>query len=400
MGVMKRNRGLWAVGTVIGVFSLAQVAAAATDVSTEVPGSIVVFPKVAFTTQADGRVVDTVIQITNTSNTAAFAHCFYVNAGVPGQWNETDFDIFLTKDQPTVWVASSGRHATGLTIPGGFAPGLVPPVPFGFQGELKCIQTDGTGAPLRQNTLKGEASLHASTGDVSKYNAIMFQGNGDQNANFIRSADPTTDLTLDLTANTAPQSGDDTGMYSACPDTLLFNFFAFGVNDPVVSQVGSCTAGCPIRTSLTLVPCQEDLEHQVPGNVTVQFIIINEFEQTSSISTTVNCYVDADLNRLTSGGGTTNAFDPGVLGSLSGYARINPVPGFGGVIGVAEERRLVTGGVAAAYAAYNLDIEGNRFDAATSFPVGGGLGPNVPLPVQCRDNPSSGQCDHIILPAF
>src|SRR5262249_6995928 len=63
---------------------------------------------------------DTIIQITNTSNSMVHAHCFYVNGALtfpefppgptnPPRWVETDFDIWLTKQQPTHWVVSKGR---------------------------------------------------------------------------------------------------------------------------------------------------------------------------------------------------------------------------------------------------------------------------------------------------
>jgi hypothetical protein len=337
-------------------------------VSTERPGSIIVFPKVVW----DG-VRDTIIQITNTSNNQAFAHCFYINASAPGQWNETDFDIFLTKQQPTVWIGSAGRRPSPLLI-GGLAPGSVPPLPLGFRGELKCIQSDITGVPFRANSLKGEASLHNSNGDVSKYNAIAFDGNTDPG---VQEGDD-TDLFLDLTPNS-------NGEYSACPDTTLLNFFSFGVNDPVIASIGSCAGGCPITTDLTLVPCQEDLEHQVPGRVTIQFQIFDEFERAFSTSTTVNCWLDSDLNRLNPSGTAqpNSPFNFTVLGTLGAYARINPNPGTGGVIGIAEETRTATGGLAATTAAFNLEIEGNRFDAATDG----------------KGNPVAGATDHIILPA-
>ena len=115
MRMTKRNRGLWALSAAaVGVPSLAQMASAGpTDVSTERLGSIIVFPKVVW----DG-VRDTIIQITNTSNNQAFAHCFYINAGAPGLWNETDFDIFLTKQQPTHWVVpvSTARNVSSSAI--------------------------------------------------------------------------------------------------------------------------------------------------------------------------------------------------------------------------------------------------------------------------------------------
>ncbi|HEX7408476.1 MAG TPA: hypothetical protein VF515_12605, partial [Candidatus Binatia bacterium] len=118
MYMVKPVRVLWVLGiAVVGLLPLAGIASASVnDVSTERGGSIIVFPKVVW----DGT-RDTIIQIGNMSNSMVHAHCFYVNAAPvnpslppsstnPPQWNETDFDIWLTRQQPTHWVASLGRR--------------------------------------------------------------------------------------------------------------------------------------------------------------------------------------------------------------------------------------------------------------------------------------------------
>lgn len=430
MHMVKPVRVLWALGiAVAGLLPLAGVASAnVNDVSTERSGSIIVFPKVVW----DGT-RDTIIRIANTSNAMVHAHCFYVNAapvnGQP-QWSETDFDIWLTRQMPTHWVASVGRSfsaLSGLTNGNlGFFPGLIPPVSEGFIGELKCVQVDESGAPLRANALKGEATLRNLAGDVSEYNAIAFQGNPDMTfTSLVCVAGTATgascnadedcgsgglcdlaqpnDLVLDLTAN-------HTGSYSACPDTLLFNHFAELSSDDVISQIGTCdsvcvagptigttcttdsdcgiggTCGsCPVSTELTLVPCQENFEIQQAGTVTVQFLIINEFEQPFSTSTTVNCYMNLPLGLIGTAG--NNSFTLAVLGTASAYSRITPATGNGGVIGVAEEFRSATMDSGSGFgpktaAAFNLETEGNRFDAATN-----GKGDSRP-----------GVTDHIIIP--
>jgi hypothetical protein len=339
------------------------------DISTERSGSIIVFPKVVW----DGT-RDTIIQIANTGNNLLHARCFYVNAAPlnplfppgptnPAQCNETDFDIWLTRQQPTVWVASEGRSAfisgfgyggSGDYInQGGFSPGLIPPVTKGFIGELKCVQVDASDVPLRANALKGEATIRSIDGDVSEYNAVAFQGNPEFGS-------PSNDLVLDLT----PSHLD--GEYSACPDTLLLNHLAEGATDPVIDQLGDCGGPCPgpISTELTLVPCSENLENQVFEKVTVQFLVFNEFEQPFSTSTTVNCYLNLPLGQIGAPG--NNPFTYTVLGTLGAYARINANPGNGGVIGVAEEFRRATSGVESAAAIFNLHTEGNRFDAASN----------------------------------
>lgn len=421
MYMVRPVRVLWALGiAVVGLLPLAGIASASVnDVSTERGGSIIVFPKVVW----DGT-RDTIIQIGNMSNSMVHAHCFYVNAAPvnpslppsstnPPQWNETDFDIWLTRQQPTHWVASLGRHFSQSNGNLGLSPGLVPPVPQGFIGELKCIQVDESGNPLRANALKGEATLRNLAGDVSEYNAIAFRGNPDMTVVDPRTTDLSGgDLVLDLTSLTDSDTGDNTGMYSACPDTLLFNHFAELSPDMVIDQIGTCdtvcVAGpnigtsctpstastdcgigglcgsCPVSTELTLVPCQEDFENQQGAAVTVQFLIINEFEQAFSTSTTVSCYMNLPLGLIGTAG--NNSFTYAVLGTLSAYSRITPATGHGGVIGVAEEFRGATstgsGFGPKTAAAFNLEIEGNRFDAATN-----GKGDSRP-----------GVTDHIIIP--
>src|SRR6266404_6040662 len=131
MGTMTRGR----TGGICGVLALAimiTASAASADVTTERTGSILILPKIV----ADGT-RDTVIQITNTSNSLVHAHCFYLNGapvngpGTPSLWQETDFFIWLTRQQPTHWIASRGRTVNPNDPPGsdgaGLDPGLVPP---------------------------------------------------------------------------------------------------------------------------------------------------------------------------------------------------------------------------------------------------------------------------------
>lgn len=404
MRMMKRNRGLWTLGAVaVGALALAHVASASTDVTTEQSGSVVVFPKVVW----DGT-RDTIITLSNTMNPMAHAHCFYINGAVPGQCTETDFDLWLTKRQPTHWVASQGRPNSSGQIIGpnaGFSPGLIPPVPLGFVGELKCVQVMDDGTPVAGNALKGEAVLRRIDGDVAGYNAIALQGNTDANK-FDPRQDPNNpnDLVLDLTPNTSSTGGDNTGSYSACPDTLLLTYFVHGIDDPVIEDIGDCDAsegGCPVKTTLTLVPCQEDLENARLGKVTANFDVFDEFERRLSGGISVNCYLSAPLNQISP---ALTAIQ--IIGSETAYARITPAPGSGGMIGIAEETRFIdnqgTPSITpqSATTAFNLRVEGNRFDAATD---GKGVGvdtsgTNHSLPCPDPNNPTLCPVDHIIIP--
>jgi hypothetical protein len=347
--------GLCGCAMVLGVVT----AGAHADVTTEKGSSILVYPKV----RADAN-YDTIIQITNTGNDMVFALCYYVNATlhntltgdvctVPGPlcvpaWQETDFTIFLTKQQPTHWLVSTGRpvQVDNFGDDGyGFDPGRVPPVTHDglnpFLGELKCIEVSDSGEPVTGNHLKGEATIKtisgSDTGDVSKYNAIGILGNPDVSP-------PAAILPLD--GNT----------YDACPASLVVNYIPSGDEDLVAAEFGIASN---TTTELTLVPCSEDFENQLPSSVTVQFLVTNQFEQHFSASTTVTCYLNALLTDFGS------AFSEKVLGGDAAVVQITPVPGLDpslpvlGVLGVAERFVAVTGGsTGTARAAYNLHMVG------------------------------------------
>lgn len=336
------------------------------DVTIEQGASILVFPKV----QADTS-RDTTIQIANTGNSMVHAKCYYVNAA-GGLWQETDFSIWLTKQQPTHWVVSRGRRVAFEPFGSdgaGFDPGLVPPVVVGFEGELKCIEVTESEEPYSGNHLKGEATLSSTVdvllpstaGDVSKYNAIGFLGNPD--------VTPTNPLQL------------NDSMYNACPARLDLDFFATGSEDPVLADLSDRLEEGAIEsftaTELTLVPCSEDFETQTPTSVTIQFVVYNEYEERFSASTTVACYLNVELTDIDSP--TTierSIFSEPVLGSLVGHAEIMPVPNTDGVtkgvIGITERFVVAsTTGITVASttgitpraednmsAAYNLHIAG------------------------------------------
>jgi hypothetical protein len=306
-------RAGWLIG-VLGACMLVAGAARA-DVTTDRPGSILIFPKVV----ADGT-RDTVIQISNTDNVMAQARCFYINGekGRNGiaQCGETDFLISLTKQQPTSWLASTGRYPTGTY---GLDPGLVPPVPIGFTGALVCTEVDASLAPILQSSLKGEATLEGPGADLAKYNGIAFQSP----ANAVNSQD--NDLNLDGVE------------YNACPATSRVNLVAAGAPDPIISGLGNagvcindsatpctldsnCTTGtcarftcvggastgaicasasdCPggscsgaalasVTTNVTVLPCNMDMNAQVPTSVKLAFQGFEGDETSFSASTSV-----------------------------------------------------------------------------------------------------------------
>jgi len=338
---MRTARGLTAGCSVVVAIALALSASAArADFSTERPGSILIFPKVV-NAPLDGR--NTVIQITNTSNLTRYAHCFYVNGAAenpylppdpelnPPMCNITDFELTLTKQQPTQWLASRGRAVNPADDVAGIDPGTVPPVPPAFTGELVCVEVDESGNPMASNPFKGEATVGDTAGsDVTKYNATAVPG-----------IDPDSDLDLELN-NTE---------YGACPEGLILNFQADGGSDAVIDALGGGSS--QVNTALALVPCSADFDNLIPGRVTVQFDIRNEFEEPLSASTTIACWQSLNLDDSNLNQAFSN------LGTMYGTAKITPVDA-GGVVGVASTRRIDTTSGASGTADVNLHVEGNN----------------------------------------
>jgi hypothetical protein len=54
--------------------------------------------------------------------------------------------------------------------------------------------------------------------------------------------------------------------------------------------------GSASRTSVTIVPCSHDFETQVPAEVALSFQVVNEFEQSFSTTTRVNCWNELELS--------------------------------------------------------------------------------------------------------
>jgi hypothetical protein len=316
---MRRQRGLVGLMGLAALVGLGVVAKpAVAKVTTEQSASILIFPKVV----ADSN-RDTIIQITNTSNNMRHAHCFYVNGALtipelppgpnnPPLWTETDFDIWLTKQQPTHWVVSTGRldnpldetcrktscdpESTGGDeadcCDAGFDPGHIPPVAPDFMGELKCIEVDASGAPVGGNAFKGEATLveRGAVTDVSKYNAIGLKGND------LNNMDGTLCLGGGVSAE-CPTGAE----YDACPLTWILDHPAYGAADQIVDAQPFCEGPGPcsaVTTNLTVVPCTENFETQNPQLVTLQFSITNEFEQTFSASTSFRCWASYELTDI------------------------------------------------------------------------------------------------------
>ena len=316
-----------------------------TRAGTDRPGSILMFPKVVRTAQRD-----TIVQITNTGNSINWVHCFYLSApDGSGYCGAVDFELVLTRQQPTQWRVSQGRRVDPTDSFGsdgaGFDPGLIPPVPPGFQGALVCVEVDANGAPLGQNRLKGEVTImDDSTGDVSKYNAFA-----------VAARSSSVDNPLDL----------DDIEYETCPGSLTLNFSPRGSLDPVIEGLGNAILNSFIATNLTLLSCNLDLAAGVRSKGTVSYIVYDEFESPFSGSFPHQCWTTIDLGNTpqTTGQFRSTLLTGGAIATIFAQAQLTLPTG---LVGVAESFHIDQAGVTGS-AASNLHTGGAR-SAAIRLP--------------------------------
>jgi hypothetical protein len=360
MRTVKRNAVLSGVCAILGgVFLWTSTAVA--DVTSDESAAILVYPKLRLDSLTG---IDTFIQLTNTSTDVVNVMCFYVNANShctnrPEQvcktnddcplggvcfegWIETDFRFQLTARQPVAWKLSQGMPFFPLDginkvgIGGAYnQDSSVPPAPEDpFYGELKCVQIGDDGAPVDKNDLKGEATIVTANStllDARGYNAVGIQAiEGANNG----------DKTLVI--------GEE---YNDCPNILILDHFFDDAVEPINDNI--------VRSDLTLVPCSQDFDTQRVFNITVQFLVFNEFEQRFSTSTPIRCFSELPLSDIdtrdrafkdndpASTSDLRSIFNANVQGTLTGQTRIrgvepnpdDPANEFrgGGMIGVAEE---------------------------------------------------------------
>lgn len=311
-----RKTGLTAAAVFAVSLGAATAALGQDQLSVERPGSILIFPKVI---NADG--MDTVIQITNASNMASAVQCFYLDGqplnGTP-RCQSFDFELNLTRQQPTHWQVSEGRTVNPTDNLGGLDPGIVPPVPPGFTGGLVCVAVDAPGgAPIGTDNLRGVATIAGTGGTagtaIQQYNAIAIPAVG----------------TNDPPANALEL---DDGEYARCPDGFQFAFEADGGPDAAIDALG--TGPSAISGALTIMPCTMDFENALPAQVTLNFTGRNEFEELISLDASVDlsCWGTvnlADIPAATIGG----------AGSPTAWFRVTPAPGDVGVVAVQATAR-------------------------------------------------------------
>lgn len=383
----------WMVGLAMAL-AVCGVRPAGADIRSDQAAAIVEWPSV-ISVQEDfifgtDFVIDTIIQLSNTSLDPVKAWCFYENANshctntgevcvfaeeccdmelgcgvcVPG-WIETDFFINLTPRQPLGWSANFGLadFFTG-SPPKGFdlfefpldgvtffgiggssnAGSRIPPVPEDpFNGSLRCIAVDEDGIPVDRNVLKGEATIvlfgedegpdEADIVNVAKHNAIGIQA--------IEGA--VNDDNVLVLGGPEPE-------YNGCPNFLILNHFFDGAANPVIGEDSF------ILTLLTLVPCTQDFLRQIPGSAVVQYLVYNEFEQRFSTSRPFICKQLILLSNIDTTQNERSIFFAGVAGTLTGQTRMNPLGS--GALGVATEIHVGDTGIAD----FNLHYQGDRVE--------------------------------------
>lgn len=217
---------------VVAVFLLIAQRGQAQTIASDRAAGYVVFPKVVVDSGDifhQGRAVDTLIQLTNTSPDCRVVECFYVNAtkhcsginingatngacrtnadciggtcGLATDWQETNFFMVLSGNQAVGWSANLGGvippdagcpgepvGPDGSVLPRGCGTGgpCGAPETF-FAGEVKCVEVDGdtptdsSGTPIGANDLKGEATIYEVAAgipggvDVRGYNGVGIQ---------------------------------------------------------------------------------------------------------------------------------------------------------------------------------------------------------------------------------
>jgi hypothetical protein len=311
-----------------------------------------------------GASLDTIIQVSNTSEEAVWMHCFYENANphctntgevcyeaseccddpmlgcglcAPG-WNETDFRVQLTPRQPLGWLASEGMAGFSTFPPKAFgkfpldgvssfgiggssnAGSRIPPVAEDpFLGALRCIAVDADGVPAERNVLKGEATLVIQGEEfltVGKHNAIGLKA-------------------LDVNDDNVLVLGGPEAEYDGCSQVIILDHFFDGADDPVSPGTN------PVGTILELVPCSEDYLRQIPGRAVVQYLVYNEFEQRFSTSRPMECKQFSLISNIDTTQNERSIFSAGVSGTLTGQSRINPIGS--GLMAIAHELHTSSG---------------------------------------------------------
>jgi hypothetical protein len=321
------------------------------------PAAVVVCPKVMADQNAT---IDTVIQLTNVEGTGVpqgesspsptDVHCFWVDS----QCNEVDHGFALTHGQPTGWTALRGGFPLDQPSYQNGMPGVALDAQGRFTGELKCYVFDSsTDTPLPRNNLVAAATIYnhkpGQSLDVQSYECIGLRAVAEVGEGLFDD---------DVLCLGAPDDAGCEQEYVGCWGTLILDQ-RFDV-DPKADGSDNTS----LRTSLTVVPCTENLATQQSQFRILQMLVYNEFEQRFSLAHQFSCRLDSYLPDLT----FAPVFSAAVQGTASGQTRIRDANG-GGLLAIASEMRTDKAGDAGT-AAYHLSGTGSSLqDTITVFPA-------------------------------
>lgn len=235
------------------------------------PSAVLIYPLIQV--EGGGATVDTRVELVNLTSRPVSLKCLYVPAQSCSPLN---FYVHLTPNQPLSWLASRGLFSSSATA--------VPP--FHSSGELKCIVRPDEPGLERHNAIQGRAAVFGADGQTIGYSAVGFLRLVDGDLNHVIPLDGAT--------------------YSQCPDEQHFLFLA-------------STGQAASESEIIIAPCSEDLENLIAPPTTVQFLVINEFEQQLSAATSVTCYARRTLRQINS------AFTRATLGTDTGHVIVRGV---------------------------------------------------------------------------
>lgn len=341
------------------------------QVSSVSPAALLAFPYLTIDRSAG---VDTVVQLTNTSDAPVEVRCVLEEttpACVDGAGScvgtvlctgscqpthtATPFRLRLTANQPIGW-ALTGGLSTG-PIAGAASPAAsgdsdlgtqVPAVTHDpFVGILRCVVVDDYGMPVERNVLTGTASIETSETasgriDSASYNAIGI-------AALAGAASSPSDDWLAL--------GGPHPEYAACPSSLVVPTLFDG------ATIGTDAEPRTVATTLALVPCGGNVLNDAPESV-IQLLTYNELGQRLSTSISMRGQLVRPISNFDTTQSERSIMHVAVEGTLTGQIYLNPVVG-NGVLGIALERHSTDGPDRVTHqAATGLFAEGARREPA------------------------------------
>lgn len=312
------------------------------DASSDQAAALLVYPYVTVDSTAG---TDTLLQISNTSDTPVTVRCIYeggVLDPITGirDLQLADFHFPLTPRQPIGWRASQGLAALPVVTPDG--PSQIPAVPTDpFTGVLRCIAVDRNLVPVERNVLVGTATIgHRHSPDDALVDAAPYNAIG-------------------IGAHIGTNNGDATialgfsGEYDSCPNFSVLPHFFDGALEPAARMSN-------VSTTLILIPCSDDLAHGLPGQATVTYEVLNEFEERFGSSEHLQFQAVKPLSSIGAVDPERSIFHVRVAGTLTGQTRIQATNGSGVLALAIEVHQDLSDPTRLRYAAFNAHRLGTR----------------------------------------